>query len=159
MNFGANMATILYIEDHQDLRETILAHLQYTFKKDTFVEASSYQEAVAAYHTHSPDVILSDFQYSGALDKGHANKHGSGGLDFFQYVADDHVPFAFLSGTPREDIQQALQERDNLCLPDTMIVMKSDIDRLHTVIKALKAMAAQRPGNPQPTTPPSELKS
>ncbi|MFY9288919.1 MAG: hypothetical protein WAO98_10510 [Alphaproteobacteria bacterium] len=144
------MATILFVEDDNELRIRTLEFLCHFYPQDTFIEAASFQEAVAQYNGYNPDIIISDFKYSGHMDKGAFNKQGSGGIDLFEFTIDDGVPFAFLSGTEAEEIIGALQDRDtSLIISRELIFQKTRVtEEAATMMGALKKLAAERPKDP-----------
>ncbi len=54
------MATILLVEDHDDLRDTIRLRLEVDDHR--VVEATDGKEAIQCWRLHAPDLILTDFQ-------------------------------------------------------------------------------------------------
>lgn len=54
------MATILLVEDHEDLRDTIRLRLEVDDHR--VVEATDGNEAIQCWRLHAPDLIITDFQ-------------------------------------------------------------------------------------------------
>ncbi len=65
LNVNAVEQTILIVEDHDELRETLFEWLKSVFSGCTFLVAGSGEKAVELVETHHPDIVLMDIQLPG----------------------------------------------------------------------------------------------
>jgi len=57
--------TILIVEDHDELRETLLEWLKSVFSDCTFLVAGSGEKAIELVEAHQPAIVLMDIQLPG----------------------------------------------------------------------------------------------
>lgn len=138
------MAKFLIVEDNKNARETLLNSLGYSFKKDQFIGAGSYQETLKAIAregnvTH----IISDID-------------GCDGFDLYAYVTQQHpeIVFSFLSGRNAAKIQEILEKR-GLAIPKDQIFGKEHVAKqgavyIESMIRSLKRKLAQATRPPEP---------
>ena len=62
---SADWRTILIVEDHDELRETLLEWLKSVFTDCTFLVAGSGEKAVELAEAHHPAIVLMDIQLPG----------------------------------------------------------------------------------------------
>ncbi len=81
------MATILLVDDHPDIRDAIRSILE--SDRHTVVEAKDGHEAIAAWHAHKTDLVITDFSMPGL-----------NGLDVIQAIATKNpdMPIILMSG-------------------------------------------------------------
>ena len=57
--------TILIVEDHDELRETLVEWLKSVFSDSTFLVAGSGEKAIELAEAHNPAIVLMDIQLPG----------------------------------------------------------------------------------------------
>ena len=62
---STNGRTILIVEDHDELRETLLEWLKSVFSDCTFLVAGSGEKAIELVEAHQPAIVLMDIQLPG----------------------------------------------------------------------------------------------
>lgn len=81
------MATILLVDDQPDIRYALRSMLE--SDHHTVVEAKDGREAIASWHAHKVDLVLTDFSMPGL-----------NGLDVIRAIATEHpdTPIILMSG-------------------------------------------------------------
>jgi CheY-like chemotaxis protein len=88
------MATILLVEDHDDLRDTIRLRLE--ADEHRVVEAADGNEAIQSWIAHKPDLIITDFSMP-----------RMNGLEVIKAVASEQptLPIILMSGGMEEQLR------------------------------------------------------
>ena len=149
------MASVLLVEDHHAVRESVREGILELNPKIRVVEATTYSQAVAALEEKEPfNFILTDFNYPGKNPT-----TMSGGSDLLQYIKDKKIttPVSVMSGRTTEQIADILAARNFSVAPDHIVDKGGDLHGHIIRMVGLYAPAPRRPapdnGAPAPQTP------